>query len=373
MKCVEAAEFVSALCDGQQIPREAAEHIATCETCRALLHEYLEIGAELRRVASLTSTDETKNISWEGKPQHSAGWWEKASATMRIPKLAFALLLVSIVALGSSLVVVKARTNTAGQVLLLTVTARSAEPVRCGVYASGPHMGEPCGFMVHTEAGELQFSYHVIENEGDQLSLSVRSRVVQPQRNSSGSTSVTLSLFDMMSLPEKHYTLEPGKDLKIEIDGLGTAILRGELLDHMPVLSSGAESLVPEPGELRLLSPILLQEDHVVFNFGGSTTVLPEKDDWAVEAYVPSVGRFVIAQVPFEGAVEGHVDSYSLVHFELRGQKYELVTGAPITRAETIWIRNDPNFRPSKQLPGASDDSRFVGNLKLDSGLAKPQ
>jgi hypothetical protein len=372
MKCVEAAEFVSALCDGQQIPRDAAEHMGACESCRALLREYTEMGAELRRVASLTPAEETKNISWEGKPRHSSGWWEKASATMRIPKLAFALLLVSIVALGSSLVVVKARTNTAGQVLLLTVIARSADPVRCGVYASGPHMGEPCGFMVHTEAGELQFSYHVIENEGDRLSLSVRSRVVQPQRNSSGSTGVTLSLFDMMSLPEKRYTLEPGKDLKIEIDGIGTAVLRGEMLDHMPVLSSSAESLVPEPGELRLLSPILLQDDHVIFNFGGSTTVLPGKDS-AVEAYVPSMGRFVIAQVPFEGAVEGHVDFYSLVHFELHGQKYELVTGAPITRAETIWIRNDPNFKPSKQMPGASDDSRFVGSFTLNSDLAKPQ
>ena len=121
------------------------------------------------------------------------------------------------------------------------MTAPGAEPVRCGVYASGPHMGEPCGFMGDTNAGTLQFSYHVIQNEGDRLSLGARSRLVQPQR---GST-VTLSIFDMMSLPEKQYTLEPGKDLKIEIDGLGTVILRGEMLDHMPVLSSSTESLLP--------------------------------------------------------------------------------------------------------------------------------
>jgi hypothetical protein len=296
---VEAAEFVSALCDGQQIPRDPAEHIGMCETCRALLHQYTEMGTELRRVASLTSAEETKNISSESRGQRSPSWWEKVSATMRIPKLAFALLLVSIVVLGSSLVAVKARTSTSGQVLFLTVTAPGAEPVRCGVYASGPHMGEPCGFMGDTNAGTLQFSYHVIQNEGDRLSLGVRSRLVQPQR---GST-VTLSIFDMMSLPEKQYTLEPGKDLKIEIDGLGTIILRGEMLDHMPVLSSSTESLRPEPDELRMLSPILLQGDHGVFNFGGSTTVSRGKD-WAAQAYVPSVGRFVIAQVPFEGAVE---------------------------------------------------------------------
>src|SRR5437773_11907348 len=31
MKCEEAAEFASRLCDGQVIPREMAEHIGTCE------------------------------------------------------------------------------------------------------------------------------------------------------------------------------------------------------------------------------------------------------------------------------------------------------------------------------------------------------
>ncbi len=53
MKCEDAAEFFSALCNGQQIPREAAEHIGTCETCGGRLHGYLEMGMELRRVASL--------------------------------------------------------------------------------------------------------------------------------------------------------------------------------------------------------------------------------------------------------------------------------------------------------------------------------
>ena len=60
MRCEEAAEFVSALCDSERIPREAAEHIGECEKCRAWLQDYAMLGAELRRTASL---DSPKNVS----------------------------------------------------------------------------------------------------------------------------------------------------------------------------------------------------------------------------------------------------------------------------------------------------------------------
>ncbi len=63
MKCEEAAEFVSALCDGEKIPRAAAEHVGECDVCATRLTEYAEMGAELRRVASLEST-ETSPLTW---------------------------------------------------------------------------------------------------------------------------------------------------------------------------------------------------------------------------------------------------------------------------------------------------------------------
>jgi len=74
---------------------------------------------------------------------------------------------------------------------------------------------------------------------------------------------------------------------------------------------------------------------------------------------------------------EARVSFYGLVHFsvhfELRGQSYELVTDAPITRAETIWIRNHTDFTPTRAMMGASDDKSVIGSLKLDSDLAKPR
>ncbi len=68
MTCEEAAEFVSALCDYETIPQAAAGHIGACASCQARLKEYIEIGVELRRVASLESLEEARPRAWEKTP-----------------------------------------------------------------------------------------------------------------------------------------------------------------------------------------------------------------------------------------------------------------------------------------------------------------
>ncbi len=62
MICTEAAEFVSALCDGEIIPPTAAEHIGTCPACQARLRDYLNLGVELRRTASLEQFDHPRRF-----------------------------------------------------------------------------------------------------------------------------------------------------------------------------------------------------------------------------------------------------------------------------------------------------------------------
>jgi exosortase D (VPLPA-CTERM-specific) len=77
MKCDKAAEFVSALCDGESISPEAAEHVGACETCQARLKEYGQIGTALRRVASLESPAEARARTWETRQRTESSWWEK--------------------------------------------------------------------------------------------------------------------------------------------------------------------------------------------------------------------------------------------------------------------------------------------------------
>jgi hypothetical protein len=66
MMCDETAEFVSALCDGDAIPRAAAEHVSGCASCQARLKEYMEMGAELRLMASLAMEESVSPRVWNG-------------------------------------------------------------------------------------------------------------------------------------------------------------------------------------------------------------------------------------------------------------------------------------------------------------------
>ena len=56
MNCQNAQELISVLYDGEPVPTEFADHVETCQTCRENLRAYSEIGAELRLLASRSSS-----------------------------------------------------------------------------------------------------------------------------------------------------------------------------------------------------------------------------------------------------------------------------------------------------------------------------
>lgn len=62
--------------------------------------------------------------------------------------------------------------------------------------------------------------------------------------------------------------------------------------------------------------------------------------------YVPRLGRLILSEDNFPGAVKGEVNR-SRINFEISGQQYRLLAGAPITRAKTVWVRLDPNSQPA--------------------------
>src|SRR5215467_13050581 len=109
MRCEDAAELVSALWDGEKIPRDAAQHVGVCPRCQARLNAYSIMGAELRRIASLQEEAEPEPGSWELVARVRLNWWQKGSGTITIPRFAFALMLGLILLLSSGLVLVRAR------------------------------------------------------------------------------------------------------------------------------------------------------------------------------------------------------------------------------------------------------------------------
>lgn len=362
MNCDEAAEFVSALCDGERIPRLAAEHVGACESCTMRLKQYLAVGAELRRMASLESPVEAKAQAWETKQRNKKNLWHRGWGTMRIPRLAFALLVVAVVVLGSSLVVVKVRAHTEGKVLMLTVKTDGSQPMHCPLSPDDKRW-QTCGAVPIIKGGLLMDNIRFISRADSRVELGVRAKFTPFVAGKTGT--VVTSFDEIRNLPEATYWFEPGETLEIEIAGLGTMLITGEWVDHMPSIAfDPAAELDPRLDELRVISPVLLNNKREIFDFEGFTATDVKKDQ-GVFMYTPSEGRYILSLSRLEGAVQGHINQ-SRVSFEINGESYTFLMAAPVARSATIWVLHQPNYRPSQEPPPTQDDqSSLAGAMDI--------
>lgn len=356
MKCEDAGVFVSALCDGEVIPRAAAEHIGTCEVCHARFRDYAEMAAELRRVASMELKDEVRAHEWERVKRAKDSWWAKGWEDMRIPRFVFALLLMAVVVLGSSLVLVKARARNQETVLLLTAKPRSGGAMRCTLSLVDLKLAS-CEWF----GPEHSFAFRVISRNGDRIQIGVRVGPSAAALKKPGGAALSMN-----GEEEKQYWLEPGKELEVAGPGAGTTVITGELTDHAPPLGFGPdEQLDPKPGELRFASPVLLRDKEVVQDFQGGTAIASDPSE-AIEFYAPGDGLYRIALSQMEGAVEGSV-APGRVSFGLEGRSYTFLLAAPVTRSEHVWVLRDGNYQAPSEFRGHS----FLATTKLSSAGAE--
>lgn len=356
MRCEEAAEFVSALCDGQRVPPEAAEHIGQCEKCRECLNDYVFAGAELRRRASLDSAENVPGVESllakaPAKRQlraNSVIWWREAGKAMKIPRFAFISMVLLIIGLSSGLVVVRARSNAQGPAVLLTLKLPNSELAdQCVLSTDGDPMTSLCeGAMQTGGGGRLDTSIQFLSKHGDQIVVGVRSQFFPPP-----TSGLVFSAEDLKSLPLQRCELAPGQSVKIEIAGLGEGELTAQVLDHMPTLPfAPKETLDPGSNEIRMISPLLLQDRQVVMDMGNASVIGTAKNG-AAWIYKPGAGRLVVSTEEFPGAVRAQVNQ-SRINFQLDGRRYQLLAGAPITRTQAVWVRFDPHFRSSVMSGG---------------------
>jgi hypothetical protein len=224
MRCEEAGEFVSAICDGESIPASAAEHVGQCEICRCRLKEYSEIGAELRLVASLESSGRPEVRQWRKEQRVRSNWWQRGWETMRIPRLAFALLLIVEVGLGSNLLIGRVRAHTRGKVLMLAAKPPEGHTLLCGLFLA--HTADFCRF-VQTEGaagGRGVYTFRIISEDGENVRLGIRSERAYSK----------VSNDDIDGLPETSYWFKAGETLRVNVPGSGEMAINGELWDHYP-------------------------------------------------------------------------------------------------------------------------------------------
>jgi hypothetical protein len=360
MRCEDAAEFVSALHDGERIPREAAEHVGTCEVCQKSMSTYATLGAEMRRVASLEETKELEAGSWEPQKRSLSNWWNKGRETIRIPRFAFALMLAAIFLLLGGLALVRARPGRAGSVLWLVTKLPDGRTFHCPLDTDGEPGSDGCGnYGMVSHAGLLSVTIRFLRREGERVALGVQTRYENPPPHFTGPSADRLK-----DVAEETIWIEPETKQEVPVTGLGHLEMTGAFIDHKPPLFFTPEDTVdPQAQEFRIVSPVLVRGKEVVFNFAGasSTGISPEAN---VEIYWPGEGRYLISATPFKGAVEAQVN-VSQIDFNLEGREYTLLTAVPITRSEHVWVKHEAEYLPSKRTPGADDSNGFIGSESL--------
>ena len=108
MNCQEAAEFVSALFDGEAFPCEAAEHIGGCASCEARLRDYALMGAELRLAAAARRPATIADIRCIPTKPIARVWLLGWRQTMQIPRFVVALAVFFLIA-AAGIVLVRAK------------------------------------------------------------------------------------------------------------------------------------------------------------------------------------------------------------------------------------------------------------------------
>jgi len=103
-----------------------------------------------------------------------------------------------------------------------------------------------------------------------------------------------------------------------------------------------------------VVAPVLLRDNEVIVNGGIGSSIDTGDPDATLMLYRPGEGRYLVSLVPFEGAIEGDVH-LGQITFSLEPHDYLLLTSMPITVAEHVWIKHEPDFKPSERMVRGSD------------------
>ena len=341
MKCDESGEYLSALCDGEQIPREAAEHIGKCVACRERMHEYLEIGAELRREASLQIASEVAVHPWERNSCWYQKIWQKGWETMRIPRVAFAAIVVVLLAMSFGVAHRRVRAHASGSMLLinLEITGHEGSTFRCILKETDSNK-PGCVFSTMQQGKPVAMEVDYQGKDGDGVRLAIRSLSQIP--NSMTGDFETLRE-KMQSQTVEYVSFQPGEAKTLHLAAISALVeLHGEWTNYIPAHLDDKELLSPKEGLLRIYIPLLIRDHKLLNDFGDVVATTNGR----IELYGKQRGHLIISLQPKDEFIEAQAEN-SRITFKTDGHEYELVAGAPMTQATTVWVRLDWNYKAS--------------------------
>jgi hypothetical protein len=339
MTCEEASPLVSALYDGEEIDSDALQHISNCPDCRKRMSAYELMGCEMRLLASCqtarTSVPEQLKARLAG-PRFSV-----------LPKLRWLIAGTVGAVLATVAVVPIVRAQSEQPKWFQFSFGTAPQPLASDARRAGFDEIYVFGGSSYAVGAHLA----IVSIEDNSVKLSVHAK--QYPQGSLNSSQVKLDL-------DRHdFTYVPGETLQIPVDGGGTLFLNGEIKDHQPKFAFG-NPVEPEPNQLVLTCPILIQGDSVLANMDGGSTHI-HAGEAATIGTAQGQGAFDFALEPFPGAVAARAE-WGRLKFSIDGIEYELAGASPLTGGEqprTIWVRRDA----SDPIKGWSIGARSISDL----------
>ncbi|PYU15931.1 MAG: hypothetical protein DMG37_03965 [Acidobacteria bacterium] len=362
MNCSEAAERVSALFDGAPISRDVAAHLSDCQECRVRLNEYAEMGAELRDLAGAAAPRAIPEGRWRlAEPAAANNWLGKWRGTMRIPRLAFALMLAALLALSLSAGLFLTRAKETYRWFQYEIRGRDEKMIMRGAVppnGEGNPYYDPGAGMTYPD-GIVWFKVRMMERVGDAEKIGVRAWWVPKGENRGDERQV--------NMPEQEFLYSPGEELKIPVEGYGNLGIKGQFGSTLP--ETVRRGMYPEYGKFRIDPPVLLVHDKELLGkyISGGGELLLEGSYFAYGQQ--DQGWFVFSSKPIAGAVEGTL-TMNQVEFTLDGKQYSLFTGDPIVFGRiNIWVKHYASIRDAD--PTSLGDGWQGNEPRLAFGEAK--
>jgi hypothetical protein len=361
MNCQQAAEFVSALFDGERIPRDAAEHIGACAVCCAGMGDYAVMGAELRREASLFAEEKSDGelilATWRKTERARPLWYTNWRTTMRIPRFAFGLMVILLLVLSTGLILTRAKTR--DRWFQYKLSGRDGKSIVTATVPTNPN-GDPYYDVeagMNYPEGTVWFHIHVLEQAGETEKIVARTLWI-PRGDHSGD-----AVERLRRMPDREFVCYQGKSLKIPVEGYGNLELNGQLKAVLP--ENVRNGLYPEDEKLRFIPPVVLIRANQVLSkgdFGGGELTLADsyfafgtQDD----------GWYVFSAKPIDGAAEGTI-TMNQIEFTMEGKKHFLLAGQPIASGSVkVWVKRFQSIGEADASSGWANlpEKSQAGNL----------
>ena len=339
MNCQEARPFVSALNDGETVPKEAAEHIKGCAGCKEHLRDYAQIGVELRLAAS--TEPEGAMSPPPSLPERHRSWMQRLGGRVLVPRFAVGLALLCIA--GLSLGLGLARRQVPGPWFQFEVSNA------LGSVGGLLQAGEPAsgGFLPGTDGKKIAFRVSAVEVRDDLVRLQIWERAFVPKAG--GPESAIQALADTRP---RTYEYVPGQKLAVPTNGAGKVALTGKVYHIRPTFwLMGGQSVLPGPDELMIANSALIRDNTLLGKMEGGASA--SNGNPAVGICVPPEGAFVFALKPFAGS-EQAVAEYGQVRFDMDGHHYTLFSSLPVTggpQPRNIWVYRAPHCASPSSVP----------------------